>query len=869
MNKINDKLKNVTTFNDLYEITKDMNNKDKGDLFELITYYLFKSSPQLMNGLQEIWMYRDIPSDIMKYLDLPSKDKGIDLLAKINNKYYAIQSKFRQESATVITWQELSTFFGLSFGMNNLIKGGFLVTNTYDLCGEVNKSTKVQAIYGNFFDDNLPDNFFKNIFNNPTEKQLIKYIMKIPFAHQQECITKCTYHYNITNEISKKVDKKTNNTRGNIEMGCGTGKTLTAYWIAKQIETEYDGNYTVIFVPSLYLLSQFYTDWINQSYAEEYKITYLLIGSDADIDEETNYKSNGLMLLTDVTEITKFICDLPDDERLVVICTYQSSDKLAQAASPYIEFDFGIFDEAHKTVGQVGKQFSTMLSNDNLIIHKRLFMTATPKIYGGNLENDDILSMDNEEYYGRQLFCYNTGNAIMDGKLVDYQLVTLLATDADVKELIVKNKLIMSKDEFADQDSIYLATILMLLKKIHDGTCHHMITYHNTVKHAKDFSKFLSDMNELLYINKYIFIDSFNGSTSMSSRNKIIRNFINAKMGILCSARVLNEGVNIPIVDSICFVDTRDSTIDIVQCIGRSLRLYNNKLLAHIFIPTFIKDINDEFDKNVYEKIIRILKAMKSTDGGVTDYFTLKTCGKTCSRKICITERISNIKYSQEIDVIKWNDKIESNMWKIVDPYMNIYNKIREWNKLNKRVPSKEGKDIIEKQLGIWCCGKRKDKKAGKLDDAKIKQLESLSGWYWKKDNPYNNNLTKIQDWININKQLPSARSTNIIEKQLSTWCSNMKQDKKDSKLNDTQIKQLESLPGWYWEKDEKFYNKCPLLREWININKRDPSQHSSDNIEKYWGRWCCTRRKEKKAGKLDDAKIKQLESLPRWFWSK
>ncbi|AYV79177.1 MAG: superfamily II helicase [Faunusvirus sp.] len=867
MNGIIDNFKHITKFSDLYNVTDDMDKKQKGDLFEIITYYLFKLSPQLMNGLQYIWMYKDIPSDIMKDLNLPSKDKGIDLLAIINGEYYAIQSKFRQNTGIIINWTELSTFFGLSFGINNKIKGGFLVTNTYDLCDEVKKSTKIQAIYGGYFDDNLPDNFFINICNDIEKKQLIKYIAKTPFAYQQGCIDKCIKHFNTKSDFPS--DGLIDITRGNIEMACGTGKTLTAYWISQLVESEYKGSYTVVFVPSLYLLSQFYTDWVNQSYAENSKIKYLLIGSDADIDEETSYKSNGLMLLTDVNEIIKFICDLADDEKLVVICTYQSSDKLAQAASPYIEFDFGIFDEAHKTVGQADKQFSTMLTNNHLTIHKRLFMTATPKIYGGNLEDDDILSMDNEEYYGRQLFCYNTGNAIMDAKLVDYQLVTLLATDADVEELIVKNKLVKFKSEFSDQEGNYLATILMLLKKMHDGTCHHMITYHNTVSRARKFRDFLVMINKLLYINKTIFIDSLDGTISMSHRKKIVRDFTNNHMGILCSSRVLNEGVNIPVVDSICFVDKRDSTIDIVQCVGRSLRLYNNKLLAHIFIPTFIKDINDEFDKNVYEKIIRILKAMKSTDDGVTDYFTLKTCGKTCGRKICVTERVSYIKYSQDIDIVKWNNNVECCVWKIVNPLMDTYNKVKGWIELNKRIPSIMSKNIIEKQLGKWCSNRRQDKRNNKLSNEKIKLLENISNyWYWEKYDAFNDIFIELKIWIDTDKRIPSAMSENIVEKQLGIWCYTRRQDKKKGKLNDIKIQQLESLPKWYWEKDP-FNGNLTELKAWIDTDKRIPSQKSKNNIEKKLGFWCSKRRQEYKAGKLDDVKIKQLELLPKWYWSK
>ncbi len=412
-------LENINTFNDIYQVTKKLSTNEKGDLFEIITFYTFKLCPLLNNNnITNNWLYDDIPLCIKKELNLPEKDKGIDLLIEIENEYYAIQCKFRQDINTCISWTELSTFFGLSFGMNNKIKGGFFVTNTYDLCQEVINSEKVQPIYGDFFFENLPTNFFRNICAIIKNKKVMPYTIKSPFKHQTECIDKCKDYYN-------------NNTKGYIEMACGSGKTLCSYWIDKQM----NNNRTVIFVPSIYLLSQFYSDWINQSYAEQISIKYLLIGSDMDVDNEVKYKTNGLLLCTDQKEIRKFIDNC--NEKLVVICTYQSSDKLSSACNLMRDFEFGIFDEAHKTVGRVGKAFSRALNDDFMIIDKRLFMTATPKIYGGELDDDEsIVSMDYEEYYGEEIYCYNTGNAINDKRLVDYQVVSVYTTNTDIEYVI-------------------------------------------------------------------------------------------------------------------------------------------------------------------------------------------------------------------------------------------------------------------------------------------------------------------------------------------------------------------------------------------------------------------------------------------------
>ena len=263
MNHIHKYLEKINNFNDIYLIAEDLEKKEKGDLFELITYYLFKLDPRLNNQLQSIWLYNDIPDKIRNELNLPTRDKGIDLLPKIHDQYYPIQCKFRQNPQIVISWTELSTFFGLAFGMNHQINKGFFVTNTMDLCDEVIKSKKVEPIYADYF-NGLPDNFFNNIRNDLNQKKIIRYQRKIPFQYQRICQVYCELNFAEFN-------------RGYIEMACGTGKTLSSYWIDQKFKTMR----TVIFVPSLYLLSQFYSDWVNQSCAEKHNFNYLLIGSDA------------------------------------------------------------------------------------------------------------------------------------------------------------------------------------------------------------------------------------------------------------------------------------------------------------------------------------------------------------------------------------------------------------------------------------------------------------------------------------------------------------------------------------------------------------------------------------------------------------
>ncbi len=108
--KIKDASKYIKIFNkcnrfeNIYNIAEDMTKKEKGDLLEIITYYLFLLSPLLNTGIQNVWLYDDIPENLLKSLNLPKKDKGVDLIIQRDDKYLAVQSKYRQDRNATVCW---------------------------------------------------------------------------------------------------------------------------------------------------------------------------------------------------------------------------------------------------------------------------------------------------------------------------------------------------------------------------------------------------------------------------------------------------------------------------------------------------------------------------------------------------------------------------------------------------------------------------------------------------------------------------------------------------------------------------------------------------------------------------------------------
>jgi predicted helicase len=121
--------------------------------------------------------------------------------------------------------------------------------------------------------------------------------------------------------------------------------------------------------------------------------------------------------------------------KLIIITTYQSSNNLIIALNTcHVEPDLLICDEAHKTVGQTTGKFGLLLDDKNIKIKKRLFVTATPKQFNGNIEEFEVLSMNDETWYGQTIYKYNTSDAIKDNYLTDYQIVTMYTDEIYIQK---------------------------------------------------------------------------------------------------------------------------------------------------------------------------------------------------------------------------------------------------------------------------------------------------------------------------------------------------------------------------------------------------------------------------------------------------
>lgn len=335
--------------------------QERGDAFEVFAQAYFAT--QKISQASCVWPFDNISLHIRSKLGLANRDMGIDGVIKTNeNNYNAYQVKYRSGRES-LTWQEISTFMGLS----DRVARRILFTNSNELPAVLDNRADFYAITGTDLDrlearDFQPiEQWLKDIPLVPTKAA--------PRLHQVEAL----------NAIKIALDE---NDRVTVVMACGTGKTLLSLWLAEQ----QDAKSILVLLPSLSLVRQTLHNWVKETSWDDF--SFLCICSDPTVakNDEIIVKQADcdFPVTTNANEVKKFLTR-SSSLRKIIFSTYQSCKLIPQE----FVFDLGIFDEAHKTAGREGTNFAYALRDQNVSIKKRVFLTATPRHY-------DIAKKDKE-----------------------------------------------------------------------------------------------------------------------------------------------------------------------------------------------------------------------------------------------------------------------------------------------------------------------------------------------------------------------------------------------------------------------------------------------------------------------------------------
>lgn len=841
-------------------VLADMENKEKGDIYEFLCKDIFLYHPEYKERFKNVWLFNETPIYVKELLNIPiNKDHGIDIILQLNNDTYVpVQCKFRTLRKSNIIFEKVSTFAALSHSMNNVVQQSIFISNIYKPPYIIKDSKKILYVLGNFF-DKLDMNFFNILRNVYFEYPTMDNIL-IPRLYQSKIISKCLNHF-------EKHDLVTPKDKGIICMMCGTGKTLTSYFIQKILHI----TLLLYMVPSLHLLSQLYEDYVAYDPPEQLKTAYILVGSQKQKDSK-KIKEMGIMqmiLTTDANKIRTTIDKYKKEgKKIIIMSTYQSTNNLIEGIKG-IPIDLCFYDECHKTCG-IDNSFNKIVRYEG--IQKKLFMTATPKTYAN--KKNQMIDMKNEDVYGKCIFTYPLRQAIIDKALTDYQLYVMCTNEEYIKTYIQKNKIVTDIEFNINNERCHeLGSAIMVLNAFNHKDVNHMIIYHNSIQKAKDFEKLLMKLCVSYTFEKNILIQTIEGKQSMNERGQRIRDFTNSPMGILCSCKTLNEGVNIPIIDSVCFVNNRSSQTDIIQCVGRALRLYQNKSIAKILIPTFIENNN-------YDQLIRVIKAMKHHDPQIIEYFSNSLNNTNTTKKIFFNiEHVSNDE-SAKIYIENWMSKIEYIIYQTINPWECNFNILFEYVFTHKKYPPKLNGTAEEKKISDWITRQRISFKMNQLSQYKIDKLRSLPNFKFNSDEYWMYVYNKLMEFIIKHKRYPShgrkfseqkkkeaELENRPTEESMATWLCKHQKIHFDGKLSDDKIKLLELLPNFIWDTYEDTWEiMYEKLKKFIQINLRYPDVLIKE--EQTLANWVKTQRNTFNTKKISDYRITKLNKLPNFIWN-
>ncbi len=836
----------------LSQLSPDSNTK--GKQFEKITQWFLENEPEWQAKIEKVWLWDDYP-------DKWGKDRGIDLVCQFKDgTQWAVQAKC-YHADYALKKADIDSF--LSESNRQQITGRILIATTNQLgsgAAQVIKAQEKPTVC---------------ILLSHLEQASVEFPADLNTLNSVPQRAKPTPRPHQTEAINHVVQSLASTDKGQLIMCCGTGKTYTALWIKEAL----NAHTTLVLLPSLGLLSQTLKEWC---FAKHSAFNYLCVCSDATVSKQDDEAiahtlELGLPVTTDENTIAQF---LQSAGNKVIFSTYQSSPQIANAQqNPNIPaFDIVFADEAHRCAGNASNDFACVLDDTKIRARKKLFLTATPRVFSTAVKKTaedrgvDIACMDDEHLFGQVLHRLNFSEAIARDLLTDYKVIIVGVDDPMIKAWIDQRELLKT-DTNITADAQTFAAYVGLMKVMRDYDLKRVISFHGRVQRAQDFaSQYLKVLDWATPEHKpagVIKADYVSGNMNAGERSRKInqlKTLYRADRGLLANARCLSEGVDVPALDGVAFIDPRKSQVDIVQAVGRAIRKSDNKTHGIIVIPVFIGDSDNpeaELENSRYKPIWDILNALRSHDDVLAEeldnFRTSAGRGKGGGggfTKITIDlPRTVDNKFVAalnarliEITTVSWY------FW-----YGLLLEYVEEFD--DSRVPARfKYQDL---NLGMWVHTQRRIK--NKIDLRKIQLLEALPQWSWDVlENQWNEGFQYLKIYVEENGHANIPKRYKYKNFNLGEWVGT--QRRKKDKLDFKKAQQLEELPQWSWDILEYQWNKgFEYLQKYVEEHghSRVPNRLKYEDFN--LGSWIGTQRQTK--DKLCFKKVQLLESLPQWSW--
>ena len=835
----------------------------RGKQFERVTKWWLENDPIHSRQIEKVWLWDEWP-------EYPGRDIGIDLVARLlDGSLMAVQAKCVDESRS-IPKSELDSF--VSAASSSTFKHKMLVATTDGL------SANAQRM--------LADQHVVRVMLSDLETSVDVWLNSIDHLDQHPVQPKASPRLHQQQAISDVTTGMSDHDRGQLIMACGTGKTLTALWITEQLKPAV----TLVLVPSLNLLSQTLSEWSKNTTTDW---SYLCVCSD-----DTVNKSDDQTIST-VDELPFEVTTNPDDIATflahsgtrIIFSTYQSSARVAQAQQPTgATFNLVICDEAHRLTGKTDADYATVLDNSKIVADKRLFMTATPRTYTPAAKSKaedrgvEITSMDDETVYGPVLHKLSFGEAIKQDLLSDYRVLIVGVTDPQVQDLIDRRELV-SVNDTVTTDARTLAAHIGLAKATKDYNLKRTISFHSRIKSADQFAqdhiKILDWLPDTHRPEGTTWTGTISGAMNTGERRRLLTQLKQDdqdRYALLTNARCLTEGVDVPSLDGVAFIDPRSSQVDIIQAVGRAIRKSVNKEIGTIVLPVLIPtdaDAEHALEDTAFKPIWAILNALKSHDEELAvELNNLRTeLGRTGKVGQLPDRLVEDLPADIDSILPGFSYKLSVAILEhVTTSWEWWYGKLADYAEKNGHCrPSQHATQT--KSLGVWVNDQRMSyngTRSAKLSPEQCAKLESLPNWLWSvHDSAWTSNYEKLLRYVEERKTLSFSREKETFEGVvLTSWVQRQRQSYFAGNLDDYKKALLEQISGWEWTPNEfKWDEDFQKLQQYkADMDGRNPLPkeiHAGFRI----GSWVVQQRMKYRNGMLAEKQIRYLENLENWTW--
>lgn len=544
-----------------------------------------------------------------------------------------------------------------------------------------------------------------------------------------------------------------------------------------------------------------------------------------------------------------------------------------------------VADEAHRIAGPGSSVFATVLDDNLIRAGRRLFTTATPRYFTDRVRREageaelEIASMDDEAKFGPVFYSLSFGEAIGRDLLSDYQ-VAIIGVDDPTYRKLAEQGVFVTGDGVEVTDARTLAAHIGLAKAMRDFDLHKTISFHSRIdkarKFASDFPDVVAWMPDDEQPDGELVTSHVSGKMSAGQRDIRIQQLgqlDDHQRGLLSNARCLGEGIDVPTLDGVAFIDPKSSHIDIIQAVGRAIRKTEGKTVGTIILPVFIDTEGDPdiaLDSSAFKPIWSVLKALRSHDETLAEQ--LDALRRQLGRKGTSLKLPSKLHIDLPTSIGQgFADAFDVRLVESSTASWEFWFGLLEdfvGSKGHSRVSSGENFDGF--RLGNWLGRQRQSHHRRQLDQSRSQRLESLPGWTW---DPYADvwdenyrRLAQIAEKTGTCAILQGFVTSDNVA--LGTWVTTQRQRWNQQALDSERADRLESIPGWTWDPvgdvwREGFEQLESFIAE--NGHARVPDRYEQDGFK--LGTWTRNQLRAHRNGWLDDGQIKQVESLPGWSW--